>query len=89
MGDTGGDVTMDDDTDPQVDVPLQANPPGQQPPAGPGSQTPHQQASDLRNRTEPSQGVALPNGPSRSPQTTPTSGTPAVSTVTNAQLGER
>ena len=29
MGDTGGDVTMDDDTNPQVDVPLQANPPGQ------------------------------------------------------------
>ena len=79
---------MDDDTDPKVDVPLQANPPGQQPPAGPGSQKPAQQASDLRNRTEPIQGDAFPTGPSRSPQTTPASGTPAASTVTNAQLGD-
>ena len=64
MEDTGLDVTMDDDTDPQVDVLLQVNPTRQQPPAGSGAQTPAQQASDLRNRTEPSQGDAFPHGPS-------------------------
>ena len=67
---------MEEDNHPQVDVP----------PAG--SQTPAQQASDIRNGTVPSQNDDFSNGPSRSPQTAPTTGTTAAPGVTNAQLGD-
>ena len=55
MGDLGEDVTMEEDNQPQVDVP----------PAG--SQTPAQQASDARNGTAPTQNDDFPTGQICSP----------------------
>ena len=76
MSEQGEEVTMEKANHPQADGPLA------------GSLTPAQQAHEARHGTTPTLNDAFPTGPTRSPQSDPTTGITATRRVTNIELGD-